>query len=177
MSDSNAKLHRGILEAYNAGDIETFIASCDPRIEFHSTFSVVGGVYHGRDGIREYFRDLKDAWAGDIHVEAEAYFDVAGHSLACFVVHARGSHSGAEVATPLTQVGVERWPLRVPEVIPRSGGRTARPACLRGRAEADRPMMASVNLDLVRSIHAAWERAQLNAVLATVELAEVRSHD
>jgi len=107
MSDSNAKLHRGILEAYNAGDIETFIASCDPRIEFHSTFSVVGGVYHGRDGIREYFRDLEDAWESDIHIEAEAYFDVAGHSLACFVVHGRGSHSGAEVAMPLTQVG--RW--------------------------------------------------------------------
>jgi ketosteroid isomerase-like protein len=104
MSESNAKLHRGILEAYNAGDIETFIASCDPSIEFHSTFSVVGGVYHGRDGMREYFRDLEDAW-DDIHVDAEAYFDVAGHSLACFALHAHGSHSGVEVAMPLTQVG------------------------------------------------------------------------
>jgi hypothetical protein len=39
MSESNAKLHRGILEAYNAGDIETFIASCDPSEPTCSTFA------------------------------------------------------------------------------------------------------------------------------------------
>src|SRR5438132_889968 len=107
MSESNATLHRRIFEAYNARDIETFIARCDPSIEFHSTFSVVGGDYHGRDGMREYFRDLADAWEGDIHVESEAYFDLGEHSLAFFVLHAHGSHSGVQVAMPSTQAG--RW--------------------------------------------------------------------
>src|ERR1700730_19383758 len=87
MSERNADLHRRVLEAYNAGDIETFIAHCDPSIEFHSTFSVVGGVYRGRDGMRESFRDLEDAWEGDIHVESEAYFDLGEQTLALFVLH------------------------------------------------------------------------------------------
>jgi ketosteroid isomerase-like protein len=107
MSESNGTLHRRILEAYNARDIETFIAHCDPSIEFHSTFSVVGGDYHGRDGMREYFRDLEEAWEGDIRVESEAYFGLGEHSLALFVLHAHGSHSGVQVAMPLAQVG--RW--------------------------------------------------------------------
>ena len=104
MSERNAELHRCFFEAYNVGDIEAFIAYCDPGIEFHSTFSVVGGVYHGRDGMREYLRDLQDAWGGDIHVEPEAYFDLGEQTLACFVLHGHGSQSGVQVAMPLNQV-------------------------------------------------------------------------
>jgi hypothetical protein len=36
--------------------------------------------------------------------------------------------------------------------------------------------MASANLDLVRSIYAAWEHARLNAVQANVTWPEVRVH-
>jgi ketosteroid isomerase-like protein len=107
MSEHDVELHRRILAAYNARDVETFIAYCDPSIEFHSTFSVVGGVYHGREGMREYFRDLEDAWEGDIHVEFEAYFDLGEHTLASFVLHGHGGHSGVQVAMPLNQLG--RW--------------------------------------------------------------------
>jgi ketosteroid isomerase-like protein len=107
MSESNATLHRRIFEAYNARDIETFIAYCAPSIEFHSTFSVVGGVYHGHEGIRDYFRDLEEAWKGDIDVEPAAYFDLGERTLAFLVLHGHGSHSGVQVTMPLTQVG--RW--------------------------------------------------------------------
>jgi hypothetical protein len=116
MSDSNAKLHRGILEAYNAGDIETFIASCDPRIEFHSTFSVVGGVYHGRDGIREYFRDLGAAedilrprgrMGRGARIEPETYCDLGENTLTFYMLLGSGKQSGAEVALP--SAGVAWW--------------------------------------------------------------------
>jgi hypothetical protein len=108
MSEQGVELYRRWIEAYNARDVEAFIAPCDPRIEFHSTFSVVGGVYHGRDGIREYLRDQEDAWGGDIlHVEPQAYFDLGEHTLAFFVLHGHGGHSGAEVAMPIAQVA--RW--------------------------------------------------------------------
>ena len=53
MSQENVELHRRAIQAFNARDIEAFIAYCDPGIEWHSTFAAVGGaIYHGHDGIR-----------------------------------------------------------------------------------------------------------------------------
>jgi ketosteroid isomerase-like protein len=106
MPEGNVQLMRGAYEAYNTRDIEAFVAYFDPGIEFHSTFSVVGGVYRGRDGMRTYMRDLTDAW-DEILVDPEAYFDLGEHTLIFILFHGRGRHSGAEVAMPLAQVA--RW--------------------------------------------------------------------
>jgi hypothetical protein len=78
MSKRNVELTRRFFEAYNAHDIEAFIACFDPSAEFHSVFAAVGGmVYHGHDGLREYFRDMVDTWGDEIRADPEAYFDVA----------------------------------------------------------------------------------------------------
>jgi ketosteroid isomerase-like protein len=106
MSESNVELYRRWFAAYNAGDIDAFIAACDRSIEFHSTFAVVGGMlYHGHDGVRRYFRDT-DVW-DEIRGEPEAYFDLGEHTLAFVRFQGRGRHSGADVAMPLTAVA--RW--------------------------------------------------------------------
>jgi ketosteroid isomerase-like protein len=107
MSERNVELTRRVYEAFNARDIEALIAYCDPSIEYHSTFAVVGGVYHGHDGMRGWQRDYEDAWGDQIGVEAEAYFDLGEYTLAFQVLHGRGSHSGAEVALPGALVA--RW--------------------------------------------------------------------
>jgi ketosteroid isomerase-like protein len=102
------ELHRRAVEAFNSHDAEAFVALCDPSIKFHSAFASVGAaVYHGHDGVREYFRDLEDAWGGVIRIEPEAYFDLGEHTLAFYALHARGRHSGAEVTMPIAQV--VRW--------------------------------------------------------------------
>jgi hypothetical protein len=51
--------------AYNAHDVEAFIAYFDPSVELHSAFAALGGgVDHGHDGMREYFRDISvSLWA------------------------------------------------------------------------------------------------------------------
>jgi ketosteroid isomerase-like protein len=107
MSEQNIELTRRLAAAYNARDIETFIAACDPGVEFHAAIAAVGGVYRGHDGIREYFRDVDDAWAGEIHVEPEAYFDLGEHTLVLHELRGRGRHSGVEVAMPVALVA--RW--------------------------------------------------------------------
>jgi hypothetical protein len=74
MSRQNVELMRRIIEAFNARDIEAFIAYCDPGSEFHSLLAgtVGGAVYHGHDGMRSWHQDLGDAWGDEIRTEPEA---------------------------------------------------------------------------------------------------------
>jgi ketosteroid isomerase-like protein len=108
MSERNVELTRRLFEVFNGRDIEAFIASCDPSIEFHSTFAAVGGaVYHGHQGLRTWHRDLEEAWGDEIRIEVEAYFDLGERMLAYNVLHGRGRHSGAEVTIEVAAVA--RW--------------------------------------------------------------------
>jgi ketosteroid isomerase-like protein len=94
--------------AFNARDIEAWIALADPQIEFRSAFAAVGGaVYHGHEGLRRYFRDIDSVWGDEIRLETEAYFDLGERTLVFQVLHGRGRQSGAEVAMPVALVA--RW--------------------------------------------------------------------
>jgi ketosteroid isomerase-like protein len=107
MSERNVELTRLLAAAYNARDVETVIAYCDPSIEFHAAIAAIGGAYRGLDGMREYFRDVQDAWAGELRVEPEAYFDFGDQTLVFHSLHGRGRHSGVEVAIPVALLA--RW--------------------------------------------------------------------
>jgi ketosteroid isomerase-like protein len=108
MSQENVELHRRGIEAFNAHDVEAFIALCDSSVEANSVFAAVGGgVYHGPDGLRRFFSDAGDTWGDQIRGEVEAFFDLGEDTLAFYVLHGRGRQSGAEVAMPLAQV--VRW--------------------------------------------------------------------
>jgi ketosteroid isomerase-like protein len=109
MSERNVALLRRLLEAINARDINAVITLCDPNGVFISMFAAVGGaVYHGHDGMRRYFGDLAEAWGDEFRIEPEAYFDLRELALAFNVTQGRGSHSGAEVATPTALVSGSR---------------------------------------------------------------------
>ena len=108
MSKRNVELTRRFVAAYNARDIEAFIAYFDPSIEYHSAFTAVGGaVYYGHDGLRRWHRDLQEAWGDEIRVVPEAYFDLGEQTLVFYVLSGRGRHSGVEVAMP--NAAVARW--------------------------------------------------------------------
>src|SRR5438876_10880402 len=107
MPETNVELHRRVMEAFNARDIEAIIAYSDPSVEFHPLLAAsLGGetVYQGHDGMHRWHRDFEEVWADEIRVEPENYFDLGEHTLVFYVVHARGRKSGAEVTKPEAQV-------------------------------------------------------------------------
>jgi ketosteroid isomerase-like protein len=97
MSEQNVELHRRAAAAFTAGDLEALIACFHPNIELHTEFAEMGGLYHGHDGLRRWWRDFDDAWGGGMRIEPEAYFDLGATTLLFLVARARGSSSGAEV--------------------------------------------------------------------------------
>jgi ketosteroid isomerase-like protein len=107
VSRENVELFRRTVEAYNARDIDAFIALFDPDVEFHSSFAGVGAVYRGHEGLRKWHRDLEETWGGDIRTEPEAFFDLGDYTLTLSVLRGRGRHSGVEVDT--ADVLVARW--------------------------------------------------------------------
>jgi ketosteroid isomerase-like protein len=108
MSERNVELQSRLLKAYNARDLEGFLALCDPTIEFVSAFAAVGGgVFHGHDGLRSWWQGDVDRVWGESRLQPEAYFDLGEQTLVFYSVHGRGRHSGAEVAMPVALV--TRW--------------------------------------------------------------------
>src|SRR2546423_1375382 len=122
MSQENVDLHRRNVEVWHARDFEAFIATCDPRIAFHTEFSAVGGGYHGHDGLRKFLRDFEDGWWAltgqldgpgrdgrgsryflsaweDFRPEAEEYREIDGERVLVLLHHrGRGKASGLELA-------------------------------------------------------------------------------
>jgi ketosteroid isomerase-like protein len=108
VSERNVERHRRAYEAFNRADIDEFASYCDPDIEFHSIFEAVGGaVYRGRDGVKRWHSDLEETWGKDIRVEPQAFFRLDEHTLALFLVRARGRQSRVDVAMPNAQLA--KW--------------------------------------------------------------------
>ena len=114
MSERNVELERRWIEAFNARDIEAYIALCDPSIELHPMLEgAVGNAdYQGHDGMRQLHRDLEDVW-DEFRIEPEAYFELGEYTLTFFVFHGRGRQSGVQVAMPGTAVTTWRDGLTV----------------------------------------------------------------
>jgi hypothetical protein len=107
VSEEDIELQRRLTDAFNSRDIDAFIALCDPNVEVHSTFTELGAVYHGHDGVRRWHHDFEDAWEENIRLEVQAYFDLGEYTLLFSVWHGRGRQSGVDAALPAAQVG--RW--------------------------------------------------------------------
>jgi ketosteroid isomerase-like protein len=100
VSEHNIELVRRLGVAYNACDIDAFIACCDPEVEFYAAWTVPGGtVYRGHHGLRQWHQDLEDAWE-EIRGEPEVLFDLGEQTPLFSMLHARGRQSGAEVTMP-----------------------------------------------------------------------------
>jgi hypothetical protein len=67
----NLELHRPAVAAFNTRDVERFIAFCDPQIELRS--AVIATVYRGHEGVREWHRDISEAFGDEVRLEPEAF--------------------------------------------------------------------------------------------------------
>jgi ketosteroid isomerase-like protein len=94
-------LAREVLDALGRRDLERMIELSDPGVEWHSFFAElrVGGVYRGHDGLKQYVRDLADAFE---LATAEVDDAVAVGDVAVLVghIHVRGKESGVDARAP-----------------------------------------------------------------------------
>jgi len=108
MSQENLEVVRRALEAWQRGDLDTWLSAYDPAIEWHPALErIVGGIensYRGVDGVRTAW-SMYRAELEDFHYEAQEVRDVdkprrapGPHALAA------GAASGIEMDSPVGMV-------------------------------------------------------------------------
>jgi ketosteroid isomerase-like protein len=104
MSQENVEAFQRGTAALNRGDIDAVLIEVDPAVEWHMAMQeVLGGgaaVYRGHEGIREYMRDMDEAFA-DVELDYTEVRDLGDRVLATGVLRARGRSSGAVIESPV----------------------------------------------------------------------------
>ena len=100
----NVEAFMRAIDAINRGDVDAVVQELAPAIEWHMAIQVlVGGdaaVYHGHDGVREYFRDMDEAFA-EVELAFTEIRDVGDRVLATGRFSTRGRQSGAVLESPV----------------------------------------------------------------------------
>jgi ketosteroid isomerase-like protein len=99
------EIARKAVEAFNARDLVAWMDMCSPEIELRSRFS--GGpdsAYVGYDGLRQWHKDLMEAWES-ITLELEGVFEAdAGKVVTLHHVVGRSRTSGVELEDQIAHV-------------------------------------------------------------------------
>src|SRR5688572_12628270 len=106
MSEENVELVRRLLDMFANRDHEGVFAFYDPEIEWDAThlraagLDDLGGVYHGHDGVRTYWRRWLQAWS-DLEFQVQDVLD-AGDEIVALIRNQRqwGRRSGIAVEMP-----------------------------------------------------------------------------
>jgi ketosteroid isomerase-like protein len=118
MSEENVELVRRVFEANARGDAVGVLALYDPAVEWDISRApardVLGEphVFHGHNGLREFFRAWYEAW-GHIEPDLEDLIDAGEHVVSVETTRGRGRASGAEVELPHAAI----WTVRNGRII------------------------------------------------------------
>ena len=98
MSRENVEIVRRVWEAAERGDTQAAFAFYDLAIVWESRYMgpIEGGVYHGHEGVRQFFRD----WLGSFETyraQAETFIDAGDKVVVGYRVSGRGKGSGVEI--------------------------------------------------------------------------------
>ncbi len=99
MSQENVERVYQAMDAFNRRDLDAFLALADPRVEFTPYVVGLEGIYHGHDGVRQWWRDLFAVfpdWRGE-PVEVR---NLGDRTLTALRIGGHGDESG----TPVTQL-------------------------------------------------------------------------
>jgi ketosteroid isomerase-like protein len=102
MSRENVELVRAAWQAWKRGDMEAIFAFYDPAIVWDQTHYETGelsAVYHGHDGVRQFFRQ----WLAPFekyYAHPEEFIDAGEAVVVRIRQRGRGKQSGAEVEMP-----------------------------------------------------------------------------
>jgi ketosteroid isomerase-like protein len=102
MSQENVEIVRKGRRAYERGDIEGFLALCDPAVVWDQTHYVSGEfdpVYYGHDAIERFLGEWREYFE-NYYSHAEQFIDAGEAVLMRVRQGGRGKHSGATVQSP-----------------------------------------------------------------------------
>jgi ketosteroid isomerase-like protein len=104
MSKENVEAFKRGIDAMNRGDVEGVLRELHPSVEFHMALQeLVGGeaaVYRGHEGVREYFRDIDEAFA-EVELDYTEIHDLGDRVFATGSFRTRGRQSGAVTESPV----------------------------------------------------------------------------
>jgi ketosteroid isomerase-like protein len=117
MSQENVEIVRRMYDAVARRDAATVLTFYDPEVEWDITRRPIGGlvgggVYHGHEGLRSFFRKWYEAWES-IAEELEELIDTGEHVIAVVTSRGRGRASGVAVETR----GAAVWTIRKGKVV------------------------------------------------------------
>jgi ketosteroid isomerase-like protein len=107
MADGNEQLVRAAYDALRRDDFDAFLEFIDPEVEWHSLVLEMEGTFRGHEGVREWWRSLRQAfpdWSpdlGEIHDRGDT---IVVHAVAT----ASGAISGVGIAGDFWQVAKVR---------------------------------------------------------------------
>jgi ketosteroid isomerase-like protein len=106
VSQENEEMVRRWVAAINRADVDELIRLADPSIyylPYLGSISGEAGAYRGHDGLRQYVRDLAEAWSA-YSVEIQSLEDLGDEVLMEGRLRATGLTSGLDVDAELAWV-------------------------------------------------------------------------
>jgi ketosteroid isomerase-like protein len=107
MSQVSVEVARTAIEAWNRGDVDTYVGCFHPRCEWFS--AVIGKmegdetVYRGHDELRRFWEEWHSVW--DLTIEVSEYRELGDTLLILGRMRARGKASGIHLDVPVAYVG------------------------------------------------------------------------
>ena len=99
MSEENVEAVRNWVAAINAADSDRLIELADPEVDYLPYLAALAGesgAYRGHDGLRQYVRDLAEAWSS-YEVEIHELEDFGDDVLMQGRLRGKGQSSGLHV--------------------------------------------------------------------------------
>jgi ketosteroid isomerase-like protein len=117
MSQENVEVVRRMYDAVARRDAATVLTFYDPDVEWDITRRPIGGlvgggVYHGHEGLRSFFRKWYEAWES-IEENLEELIDAGEHVITVVTSRGRGRASRVEVETR----GAAVWTIREGKIV------------------------------------------------------------
>ena len=108
MSQENVDIVRRVYDAVQTSDSATVFALYDPEVEWdwsrHPISSMIGGsVYRGHEGLRDFFRDLREVWE-ETEWSVKEMLDGGDHVVVLVDQRTRGRTSGVQVIASAVSV-------------------------------------------------------------------------
>ena len=103
MSEENVELVRRTYEAVNKGDSDAMVLYFHPEIEFHAYPRSPGGVYHGKQAVREYIENVWEHF-DRARIEVEELLDAGDQVVAATTLHVVPKRGQQEMTVHIVEV-------------------------------------------------------------------------